>query len=46
MCVVVALTAMRVMLFVCEVRMLRECEGDGNAGVGPPRVCGCGKCGV
>ena len=31
---VVALTVMRILLFVCEVSMLRECEGDGNAGVG------------
>ena len=28
---VVAVTVMCVLLFVC---MLRECEGDGNAGVG------------
>ena len=28
---------MRVLLFVC---MMRECDGDSNAGVGPGR-CGC-----
>ena len=37
---VVALTVMRVLLLVCEVSMLREFEGDGNAGVGTA-VCGC-----
>ena len=31
---VVALTVMRVLLFVCEVSMLKECEGDGSARVG------------
>ena len=31
--VVVALTIMCVLLFVCDVKMLRGCEGDGNAGV-------------
>ena len=31
--VVVAVTVMRVLLFVVHVRMLRECEGDSNAGV-------------
>ena len=31
---VVAFTVMRVLLFVCEVSILRECEGDKNAGVG------------
>ena len=31
---VVSVTVMRVLLFVCEMSMLRECEGDGNAGVG------------
>ena len=31
---VVAVTVMRVLLFVLHVCMLRECEGDGNAGVG------------
>ena len=31
---VVAVTVMRVLLFVSHVCMLRECEGDGNAGVG------------
>ena len=29
-----AVTEMRVLLFVKHVCMLRECEGDGNAGVG------------
>ena len=29
----VAVTAMRVLLFVLRVCMLRECEGAGNAGV-------------
>ena len=28
------MTVMRVLLFVLHVCMLRECEGDGNAGVG------------
>ena len=37
-CVVVALTVMRVLLFLCEVGMLRECGGDGNAGVGAGEV--------
>ena len=32
--VVVAVTVMRVLLFVLYVCMLRECEGDRNAGVG------------
>ena len=32
--VVVAVTVMRVLLFVLHVCMLRKCEGDGNAGVG------------
>ena len=31
---VVAVTVMRVLLFVLHVCMLRECEGDDNAGVG------------
>ena len=31
---IVAVTVMRVLLFVLHVRMLRECEGDGNASVG------------
>ena len=31
---VVAVTVMIVLLFVLHVCMLRECEGDGNAGVG------------
>ena len=31
---VVAVTVVRVLLFVLHVCMLRECEGDGNAGVG------------
>ena len=31
---VVAVTVMRVLLFMLHVCMLRECEGDGNAGVG------------
>ena len=31
---VVAVTVMRVLLFVLYVSMLRECEGDGNAAVG------------
>ena len=30
---VVAVTVMRALLFVLHVCMLRECEGDGNAGV-------------
>ena len=29
----VALTVMRVLLFVCELSMLRECEGASNTGV-------------
>ena len=32
--VVVALTVLLALLFVCEVCMLRECEGDNNAGAG------------
>ena len=32
--VVVAVTVMRVLLFVLHVCMLRECEVDGNAGMG------------
>ena len=32
--VVVSVTVMRVLLFVLHVCMLRECEGDGNDGVG------------
>ena len=31
---VVAVTVMRELLIVLHVYMLRECEGDGNAGVG------------
>ena len=31
----VSLTVMRLLLFVCEVSMLRECEGNDNAGEGP-----------
>ena len=31
---VVAATVLHVLLFVLHVCMLRECEGDGNAGVG------------
>ena len=31
---VVAVTVMRAPLFMLHVCMLRECEGDGNAGVG------------
>ena len=30
---VIAVTVMRVLLFVLHVRMMRECEGDGIAGV-------------
>ena len=33
----IALTVMYV-LFVCEVNMLRECEGDDSAGMGPREV--------
>ena len=39
---VVAVTVMRVLLFVLDVSMMRECDGDGNAGVGDG---GCGECG-
>ena len=35
---VVAVTVMRVLLFVLHVCMLRECEGDGNSGVGMDEV--------
>ena len=35
---VVAVTVMRVLLFVLHVCMLRECEGDGNAGMGMVEV--------
>ena len=31
---VLAVTVMRVLLFMLCWRMLRECEGDGSAGVG------------
>ena len=31
---VVVVTVMRVLLFVLRVCMLRQCEGDGNIGVG------------
>ena len=31
---VVAVTVIRVLLLVLDVRMLRECDGDGNAGLG------------
>ena len=34
---VVAVTVMRVLLFVFHVCLLRECGGDGNAGVGDGR---------
>ena len=34
MSAVVAVTVMHVLLFVLHVCVLRECEGDGNAGVG------------
>ena len=37
---VVVVTVMRVLLFVWEVNILRECEGDGNAVVGAG-MCGC-----
>ena len=36
--VVVSVTVIRVLLFVLHVCMLRECEGDGNAGVGMDEV--------
>ena len=29
-----AVNVMRVLLFVCDMNMLRQCENDGNAGVG------------
>ena len=31
---IVAVTVMRLLLFVLDVTMLRECERDGNSGVG------------
>ena len=34
MSAIVAVTVMHVLLFVLHVCVLRECEGDGNAGVG------------
>ena len=34
LCVVSAVTVRRVLLFVCDVSMMRECEDDGNAGIG------------
>ena len=45
---VVALTVTRVLLFVCHVNILRECSGDGNAGVGGGGGLwsDCGECGV
>ena len=33
---------MRVLLFVFDLSMLRECEGDGNAGVGDGGCVGAG----
>ena len=33
-CAVFVVTVMRVLLFVLELSLLRECEGDGNVGVG------------
>ena len=38
----VAVTVMSVLLFVLQVCILRECEDDGNAGVGDG--CACGEC--
>ena len=35
---VVVVTVMHVLLLVLQLCMLRECEDDGNAGVGPVRV--------
>ena len=43
-CAVVALTVIRVLLFMREVSMLIECDGDGNAGVGVGECMG-GICG-
>ena len=40
---VVTVTVMRVLLFVLHVCMMRECESDGNAGVGDGGG-GCGEC--
>ena len=37
--VVIAVTALLVLLFVLHVCILRECEGEGNAGVGGWRRC-------
>ena len=34
----VAVTVIRVLLYVLHVCMLRECEGDGNADVGMEEV--------
>ena len=39
---VVAVTAMRVLLFVWDGSILRECEGDDNAGVVPVSTRGSG----
>ena len=35
---VVTVTVMCVLLFALDVRMLRECEGDGNSRVGTGEV--------
>ena len=40
------MTVMRVMLFVLDVSMLRECDGDGNAGVGLEYVGGTRDSGI
>ena len=42
---VVAVTVIRVLLFVLHVCILKECEGEGNAGGGWMR-CGFGECGA
>ena len=42
---VVAVTMLHVLLFVLHACMLRECEGNSNAGLGRV-MCGCGEGGM
>ena len=44
--VVGAVTMLRVLLFVLDMRMLRGCEADGNVGVGHEYVDGTGGSGI
>ena len=40
------MTVKGVLLSVLDVIMLRDCEGDVNAGVVDGEMCGCGECGA